>query len=279
MEYFSINAFMLGTLLFACLYLSNIIYSLFCIFHKIKIIEFSLFFNPWFSLHNETVMGTKFLLGWLPLGGYIKPLGMTTDEKEKNKISQSDLPFAFFNKPKYLQTIFNLVPWFIYILAFAISFIWFANFTNLISEIKNVVNYIIEAFITMFSGDAEKEKFINATKEISNGRNIVVFGFMLLTFVMLLFTPITGILNWFSNDDKNKSKIQKGIGFVITIGIFWIIFWKLPKFIFSFFTYSQSIIYILSFFIGMFSVGLAFYFATLFVVKNISQNLIDNKVK
>ncbi|MFA5431607.1 MAG: hypothetical protein WC319_01840 [Candidatus Paceibacterota bacterium] len=279
MEYFNINAFILGSLLFACLYLSNIIFSLFCIYHKIKIIEFSLFFNPWFSLHNEKVMGTKFSLGWLPFGGFIKPLGMITDEEEKNKISQSDLPFAFFNKPKYLRTIFNLVPWFIYIFAFTLAFFLFTNFTDIIGEFKNVINYLIEAFTTMFSGNAEKGKFIITTKEVIADKNIVLFGFMLLTFVMLLFTPLTAIMNWFSNDKKNKSKIQKIFGFILTIGIFWLILWKIPIFIFSFFTFSQSLIYVISFFIGMFSIGLVCYFTTLFVIKNISQNLNDSKAK
>ncbi len=279
MEYFNTNAFILGSLLFACLYLSNIIYSLFCIYHKIKIIEFSLFFNPWFSLHSEKIMGTKFSLGWLPLGGFIKPLGMTTDEEEKNKISQSDLPFAFFNKPKYLKTIFDLVPWFIYVFAFTLAFILFENFTELIGEFKNVINYLIEAFTTMFSGNTERDKFIITTKELIADKNIVLFGFMLLTFVMLLFTPLTTIMNWFSNDEKNKSTIQKALGFIFTIGIFWLILWKIPKFIFSFFTLSQSLIYVFSFFIGMFSIGLVCYFTTLFVIKNISQNLNDNKAK
>lgn len=224
-------------------------------------------------------MGTKFSLGWLPLGGFIKPLGMSMDEEEKNKISQSNLPFAFFNKPKYLRTIFDLVPWFIYVFVFALTFILFANFADLIGGFKNLINYLIEAFSTMFSGDTEKSKFIITTKKFIAEKNIVLFGFILLTFVMLLFTPLTAIINRLSNDEKNKSKIQKVLGFILTIGVFWLILWKIPKFIFSFFTLSQSLIYVFNFFIGMFSIGLVCYFTTLFVVKNISQNLNDNRAK
>jgi hypothetical protein len=131
----------------------------------------------------------------------------------------------------------------------------------------------------MFSGNTEKSKFIITTKEVIADKNIVLFGFMLLTFVMLLFTPLTTIMNWFLNDEKNKSKIQKALGFILTIGIFWLILWKIPKFIFSFFTFSQSLIYVFGFFIGMFSIGLVCYFTTLFVIKNISQNLNDSKAK
>ena len=224
-------------------------------------------------------MGTKFSLGWLPLGGFIKPLGMTIDEEEKNKISQSNLPFAFFNKPKYLRTIFDLVPWLIYVFVFAFTFILFVNFTDLIGGFKNLMNYLIEALSTMFSGNTEKSKFIITTKKFIAEKNIVLFGFILLTFVMLLFTPLTAIMNWLSNSEKNKSKIQKVLGLFLTIGLFWLFLWKIPKFIFSFFTLSQSLIYVFSFLIGMFSIGLVCYFTTLFVLKNISQNLNDNRAK
>jgi len=279
MEYFSTNAFILGAMLFACLYLSNVLYSLFCIFFKIKILEFSIFYNPWFSIHHEKILGTNFSLGWLPIGGFIKPLGMTTDEEEKNKISQLDLPFAFFNKPQYLKTIFNLVPWFIYIFAFALAFIIFENNTNLIGAFKSLSNYQIETFSAIFSGESEKENFIISSKKILANKSIVLFAFIQLIFVMLLFIPMTSILNWYSNDKINKSKFHKAIGYMINIGILWLVLWKIPKFIFSFFTLAQSLIYILSFTIGMFSSGLVFYFTTMFIIKNIAQNFKDGKIE
>ena len=224
-------------------------------------------------------MGTKFSLGWLPLGGFIKPLGMAADDDEKKKFTAAELPFVFFSKPKYLRTLFNIVPWLIYIVAFFISLILFIGLTNVVTELNNILEYIISAFETMFGNVIMREHFVSQTTEITASRNIVLFGFMLLTFVMFLITPITGIMNWFSDDNKGKSKIQKALGFILTIVIFWFILWKIPKFVFSFFSFSQSLIYIGSFLIGMFSVGLVCFYATLFVVKNISQNLNDNKVK
>lgn len=278
MQYFNSNAFLLGILLFGCLYISNLVYSLICLFWKIKIVEFSLFFNPWFSLYNQKVLGTKFILGWLPLGGYIKPLGMSTDDVEKKQIESKDLPNAFFNKPKYLRTLFRSVPWIIYLLALVISIFIISN-SNVVSGIKDIASYVIQAFQTMFSNNAEREQFILKTKEIIDGKNIVVFAFTMLALLMLLFTPVTSLLNWFSNDENKKNIIQKAIGFIATIFIFWLMFWKIPKFVFSFFTLSQSLIYILNFFIGMFSVGLVFFFTTLFVVKSVSQNLRNNNFK
>ena len=278
MEYFNINAYYLGTLLFVCLFISNIIYSLICLIWKIKIVEFGLFANAWFSLHKESVMGTDFILGWLPFSSHIKPLGMIADEEEKAKINPADLPKAFFNKPKYLQKLFRFVPWVIYLSAVFIA-ILINSTTSLESEFASIGTYISDALKTMFSDNIQtRENFIESTKQIIDGKNIVVFGFALLVIIMLLLTPITLIMNWFS-DDRKKNKLQKALGFIITIGILWFIIWKIPKFVFSFFTISQSIVYFGSFLIGMFSVGLAFFYTTLFVVKNISQNLNTGKVK
>jgi hypothetical protein len=277
MEYFNLNAFILGALLFACLFLSNAIYSLLCILYNIRIVEFSLFYNPWFSLHKETIMGTRFTLGWLPLAAFVKPLGMSADDNEKNKFSTDELPFAFFTKPKYLITLFNIVPWLIYIIPFFVSLILFADFTNIVSELRNILEYVLRAFETMFGNKIMREDFISSTKEIIADKNIVLFAFILLTFTMLLFTPITPIISWFSNDEKSKSKILKTIGYILTIGIFWLMLWKIPKFVFSFFTFSQSAVYITSFLIGLFSIGLVCFYSTLFVVKNIAQKLNDSK--
>lgn len=278
MEYFNINAYYLGVLLFVCLFISNIIYSLICLIWNIKIVEFGLFANAWFSLHKERVMGTDFILGWLPFSSHIKPLGMIADEEEKAKINPADLPKAFFNKPKYLQKVFRFVPWFIYICAALIA-IFVNSTTSFGTELFTIGNYISEAFNTMFSDNIQiRETFIDSTKQITNGKNIIVFAFALLVILMLLLTPITLIMNWFSDDGK-KSKLQKALGFVVTIVILWFIIWKIPKFVFSFFTFSQGIVYFGSFMIGMFSVGLVFFYTTLFVVKNISQNLNTGKVK
>ena len=82
MEYFSVNAFYLGMLLFACMFMSNVFYSLICLIWKVKIIEFGIFSYTWYK---EKVLGTEFILGWLPLGSHIRPLGMLADDDEKAK--------------------------------------------------------------------------------------------------------------------------------------------------------------------------------------------------
>jgi hypothetical protein len=278
MGYFNINAYYLGVLLFICLFISNIIYTLICLIWKIKIVEFGLFVNAWFSLHKERVIGTDFILGWLPIGSHIKPLGMISSDEEIAKIKPADLTKAFFNKPKYLQKIFPLVPLLVYLSAAFIAII--VNSTlPLESEFASIGKYISDAFSLMIYENVQaREQFIEHTKKIIDEKNVFLFAFTLLVIIILLFTPITLFLNWFS-DDAKKNVIQKSLGFISTICILLFIIWKIPKFVFSFFTFMQSVGYICSFLIGMFSIGIVFFYTTLFVVKNIAHNIEMGKIK
>jgi len=195
MDYFNVNAYFLGVFLFVCLFLSNIIYSFICLIYQIKIVEFGLFVNPWFSLHNEKVLGTEFILGWLPIGCHIKTLGMLSDEKEKANVNPVDLPKAFFNKPKYLQILLRLVPWLIYLSTTFIA-ILINSTTSLENEFATIGIYISDALNTMFSGSSQtRVDFIKSTNEITNGKNIVVFAFSLLGILIILLKQISLIIN------------------------------------------------------------------------------------
>ena len=269
MEYFSAKAFLLGALLFSFLFLSNIIYSLFCYIFKIKIVEFGIFANAWFSLYTKNILGTNFILGWLPFSCHIKPLGgMIDDEEERKKIKSEDLPYTFFNKPKYLQTIFRSVPWILYLLVLDISILIVYN-SNVVSGISDLTKYFVKSLQTMFGDNSERAQFILMTKEIILGKSLLLFSFSLLMLVMLILTSITIINGWVLNYKLNKSKIPELVGYAIYILLFWFILWKIPKFVFSFFTLYQSLIYISSFIVGLFSVGVVFFFITLFVAKNV----------
>lgn len=279
MEYFNLNAFILGSLLFACSYISNIVYCLLCLFYRIKINKFTIFYNPRFSLYKESIMGTKYLLGWLPLGCSINPLGMSATDEEKLQFKETELSLAFFTKPKYLRTIFNIVPWFIYLLAFSISLVLLSGPLNFVAEFNIILKYIISAFETMYGSDYLRVQFINQTQDIIANTDIVVFVFNLLTLFLFLSSPLPWLLNWISDEKKTKSIIQKILGFILSACICWFLVWKIPKFIFSFFSFHQIFTYILSILFGMFSFGIISFFSTLFVVKNVSLNINNRELK
>ena len=275
MEYFNINAYWIGGLLAGCILINNIIFSLICIIWDIKILEFTLFGNAWFALHKERIMGTDFILGWIPLGGSIKPFGKNLDEEERSKINPIDLPKAFFNKPKYLQISFQFVSWLIYLIVTMVA-VFISTQSSFQSELTYIGTYISDAFETMFS-DNEKNRtiLIESTKHFIEGKSKIVVGFTLLIILMLLIAPIVSIANWLTEDNKNK--FQKIIGYIISFISLWFIIWKMPKFFLSFFTFSQSMVYFSSFLIGVFSIGLVLFYTTIFIIKNISQNINSGK--
>ena len=70
---------------------------------KIRVEQFYLFFNPWFSLakwkpkNSETTYG----IGWLPLGGYVKIAGMIDESMDKEQLAAPPKPWEFRSKPAW----------------------------------------------------------------------------------------------------------------------------------------------------------------------------------
>lgn len=267
---FSINTFFLGILLFGCFYASNFIYSLICILNKVKIEEFAVFYHPWFSIYRETVVGTNFILGWLPFGGYVKPLG--NYNKEKAGLTNEEIPIAFSNKPRFLQIGLLLVPWLTYIVALLISVI-LLSYTSFIEKFEEIIIYMIDAFNTMFSHDQNiRYQFIEKSIKITDNENIILFAFSLLAIAMILFMPLSMFINQISIANKN-TKVKKILSTLLTISILWLMVWETPKFIFSFFSLNQNLIYVSSFLFGVLVCGIVFFFLTIYILKKITQNI------
>ncbi len=99
------------------------------IFHT-RVEKFYLFFNPWFSLvtfqkingkwqtkffvkgkdeeTDEEKATTKYGIGWLPLGGYVKISGMIDESMDKNQMSLPPQPYEFRSKPAW-QRLFIMI--------------------------------------------------------------------------------------------------------------------------------------------------------------------------
>jgi len=251
--------------LFLCLYLSNLLYCLIATLYKISIVDFSIFFSPRFSFHKRKINGINFILGWIPLGAHLRLLGMTENKEDQELFSQSELSHAFFTKPRYVRIIFKGVPYFVFLLSFFISFLLLDNFSNISGGLTSLLEYIKIGFLKIISNNYKEIDFAVLTNELRNGHNIVLFSFMLMTFIMLLLSPVPNILDWFSNG--KKSTLKKILGPPIIILMMWFYIWDLPKFIFSFHTTTQNAFYFLSFLLGMFLSGLCFYFITIFFAK------------
>ncbi|MBO5733048.1 MAG: RIP metalloprotease RseP [Alistipes sp.] len=78
---------------------------------KIRVEQFYIFFNPWFSLYKRKVGDTVYGIGWLPLGGYVSLAGMideSIDKKQVEDMKQPAQPWEFRSKPAWQRLIVML---------------------------------------------------------------------------------------------------------------------------------------------------------------------------
>lgn len=267
-KYFSLNAFILGILIFAGSYLINTFFILYCAIWKIRIEEFKVFHNPGFALFYKKMAGTKFILGWLPIGISVRPFGFKDGINKLTKYDPKYNQNNYFHRSKYIKPIFIFTPYAISLLVFLVS-ISLVSELGIVLEIVQVFNYLVDVFQMMFSEDMPKEQFILYTKNLVSDKNLVLFAFSLLTMFVILISPVLKVINWFSEDDKRQSKIKKSIGFLFFIPFLWVVMWKIPIFIFSFFTVSQCIVYFFSSIAGILLSGIAFFFLYFFTIKKV----------
>ena len=76
---------------------------LFAKLFKVRVEKFCLFFDPWFSLakFKPKRSDTTYVLGWLPLGGYVKIAGMIDESMDKEQMKQPVKPWEFRAKPAW----------------------------------------------------------------------------------------------------------------------------------------------------------------------------------
>lgn len=67
---------------------------------KIRVEKFALFFDPWFKLfkYKPKNSDTTYVLGWLPLGGYVKISGMVDESMDLKQLEAPAQPWEFRSK-------------------------------------------------------------------------------------------------------------------------------------------------------------------------------------
>ena len=68
---------------------------------KIRVEQFYIFFDPWFSLFKWKRGDTEYGVGWLPLGGYVKIAGMIDESMDLEQMQAPVQPYEFRAKPAW----------------------------------------------------------------------------------------------------------------------------------------------------------------------------------
>src|SRR6202012_4776650 len=75
----------------------------------IKVEKFYLFFDAWgISLFKFNFKGVEYGIGWLPLGGYVKIVGMIDESMDTEQLAGPPQPWEFRSKPAWQRLIVML---------------------------------------------------------------------------------------------------------------------------------------------------------------------------
>ncbi|MDB0614340.1 RIP metalloprotease RseP [Tenacibaculum dicentrarchi] len=75
---------------------------------KTKVEKFYLFFDYKFSIFKKKIGDTVYGIGWIPLGGYVKIVGMIDESMDTEQLNKPAQPWEFRSKPAWQRLIIML---------------------------------------------------------------------------------------------------------------------------------------------------------------------------
>lgn len=256
----------LGALLAFVMFCCNILSSILCKIFKIKIIQFTMFLSPKFSLYIESIMRVKYVLGWLPFGSFIKVLGKTSEINEQNTIPKEELPFAFFVKKDYEKLLILFVPTIIYLLLGIITSFVMLKIFNKYFNVDDVFLYLKEAIKSMFCDEQQIIKFNQLSKKYTSENDIIIFSYFIFSCILFFCSFFDNLISYL-NLKSNQSKTKKTIILVLSIVPSIFMIWKIPVLIFEYYTLGQILVYVVNCLLGIFISGIILFFTTILTLK------------
>jgi membrane-associated protease RseP (regulator of RpoE activity) len=264
MVLFSSFAFTFGVILFFCICLHNLVFSWLCIVFRVRILKFALLLDSWDKhFFKRRINNTEFILGWFPSGGYIKPLGMLKENSEIDTLLPDEKLHALVYKPKYQQMVLKASQYFVWPILLTILIFLVNLNVSFINNLSSLLNYVGNAFQAMF-GLTSREDFIAYSSTITVQYQPLPFSLLICSFVMMFSSPVTAISQLLT-DSKNNILI-KGIGWLLTLSIGYLVLWKIPSFTLSFFSWLQILKYFISVILGIYITGFITYWVMIPIV-------------
>jgi len=253
MEIFNLNSFLFGVLIAVAGCTPALLWIILCLIYKIRFLRVGFLYPP--SIHTTYIHNTEFLLGILPFGSFIRPLGYDHNE-ETSEIEKSDINHSFRNKSKIFKFLFPLIP------AITTLFLIITT-TNLISfPLINVCEDLISlASLLLTDLCTWNSKSFDTLDNliIKYNRNIFVSFIFLFS---VLISNISGLIN-VKIKYKNLRFISQNI-YVIILILFYII---LPIFLYLHYRPNDITIYLSNTLIGIYSTSAVYYTITILLLK------------
>lgn len=266
MEYFNTLAFESGILLMFLSFFAIIVYYGICLIWKIPIVKFAVFSDPWFSIDNYKVNNTDFVLGWLPFGSYIKPYGMGITQDSDDVLEQKIIPMPIFEQSKLLQLSFKSTPVLVWLVIF-IGLVFISSQSNN-AIFYSFLEYIKTVVVALFEADSTHASLIDLTNELIKKTSSLSIVVLLFTVFSLVSQFISLINSFFSSkEDKSNTLVVKIIGYGATFFGAWMILWKIPVLISSFFSFGEMVVSVYSYLLGSFISGSILFYLSLMLGK------------
>jgi hypothetical protein len=268
MSLFSPNAFLLGAMISAILIFgSNVIYWLLCKAFGVRVLQFVTFFHPKLPIHSTTIGKTKFILGWFPTGSYVSVFGMNMPVEERKQVPEEDLPFALFSKPKWMQVALETVPFVMIGMTLVVCILLQQEARGWMETLQTFQSLVGDAFSVMFSDAITHEEFLLSAKAMMAGQSTVVFALMLFVVYWLLCLPLNWVMRAIAWGTEKGYRILGVIGWLALLPTMWVLFWKIPKFVFSFFSWAEVFVHCGNVLVGVFVTGAVLHVLMLIGVK------------
>ncbi|MCD6067523.1 MAG: metalloprotease RseP [Bacteroidetes bacterium] len=273
MSFFSSTFFDFGVIIFLVTFLTDLIYLLLCFIWKIKVDEISVFFKIKAPLFRKEIAGVTYLLGWIPYGSYIRPIGMIDEDLEK--IHAGDLPFTFLGTSKTKRFVFYLAPYVWWTLVFFLSCMFISPGEGLGKGLQLMQDFVVTV-IDCACGKINKADCLLLIKGLLVGKNPVAFLLGFFMIINVVFTPLSKLMSW-CIDERRKWPV-KTAGFLLGALMMYFYVYKFMVLLFGMAGFGKGFAYLLSYSMGMYLVGTAIFFLMVFIAKIRSRSGAGNNI-
>jgi hypothetical protein len=257
------NSIKLGILILILIFTGLLFQRFWAKIFKIKLLEFNIFMNP---LKKVSINKVDYTLGWLPLGGSLKMLGMTSDVNEQKSFSSDDLRWTFFNKSNLEKFLVMFTPSILHLILGILLPLLIFSMNDEKLNLGGYITFLQEFLKSVFGSSAQKNSFGLLTSKIFSENNSLVFSFLLISSIIFFSSLITNIctfLSFGSKQSKSKDIITTILFFIPSI----LVLWFIPKSVLHYYNLSELVTPCINFLFGITCSGILLYFIMIYALK------------
>jgi hypothetical protein len=256
MNWFNPDAFDFGLIIFGCISFQNLLVIFLCARFGVGIEKYALLIDPWGKcFYSRKVSNVKVAVGVLPFGGYVKPCNDSLDE--------SGQQFSLNSKSTWQRIVIRYAGVIGWLFLLLVGLFFLQPTTGWFDALRSLFYFLKDMALALFSSEA-KAAFISTAPGFFVGKPLLPLLLCLASMVYALLTLLQLLEDMSS--EKRQPKLLFWVSLLTLLAIGYLICWKVPVLIFSFFTVAQSVSAILSSLLGIYTAAILAYFPLVFLL-------------